>query len=95
MWIQKLKYLWGNYVRHFWVSVGRGPWVGACGSGSWVGVVGRGSGALGRGPWVGGRGVGMVVEGERGDEAWVWKRLHGGAECGAGEAVDKRVLAMG
>ena len=62
-------------------TVGRGP-------GPWVGLGGWG-------PWVGGRGVVMVVEGERGDEAWVWKRLHGGVECGAGEAVDKRVLAMG
>ena len=48
-----------------------------------LGVVGRGCGS-----GVGGRGEG-------GDEAWVWKRLHGGAECGAGEAVDKRVLPMG
>ena len=77
MWIQKLKYLWGNYVRHFWVSVGRGSWLGA------------------RGSWVGRRGAWVVGRGERGDEAWVWKRLHGGAECGAGEAVDKRVSPMG
>jgi len=48
----------------------------------------RESGVLGRGAWVGG-------QGEEGDEAWVWKRLHGGAECGAGEAVDKRVSPMG
>ena len=58
-----------------------------------LGVVGRGcgSGVGGRGAWgswVGGRGEG-------GNEAWVWKRLHGGAECGAGEAVDKRVSPMG
>ena len=52
MWIQKLKYLWGNYVRHFWVSVGRG-----LGSGD------RGSGTVGRGPWVVGRGVGALGRG--------------------------------
>ena len=54
MWIQKLKYLWGNYVRHFWVSVGRGPWAGEWGP--WV---------VGRGPWVVGRGSGAV-----GWESW-------------------------
>ena len=48
-----------------------------------LGVVGRGCGS-----WVAGRGEGC-------DEAWAWKRLHGGAECGAGEAVDKRVSPMG
>ena len=50
----------------------------------------RGLGVVGRGC-----GSGVVGRGEGGDEAWVWKRLHGGAECGAGEAVDKRVLPMG
>jgi len=65
-------------VRYFWVSVGRG-------------VGGRGSGLAVEGR---GRGAGAGVEGEGGDEAWVWKQLHGGVECGAGEAVDKRVLPM-
>ena len=55
----------------------------------------RGSGGVGRGVWVVGRGSWVMGQGEGGDEAWVWKRLHGGAECGAGEAVDKRVLPMG
>ena len=74
----KVEIVEGNYVRYFWVSVGRG-------------VGGRGSGLAVEGR---GRGAGAGVEGEGGDEAWVWKQLHGGAECGAGEAVDKRVLPM-
>ena len=48
-----------------------------------LGVVGRGSGVGGRGAGVVGRGSWVVGRGERGDEAWVWKRLHGGAEWGA------------
>ena len=55
----------------------------------------RGLGLGGWGSWGGRRGAGVVGRGEGGDEAWVWKRLHGGAECGAGEAVDKRVSPMG
>ena len=48
-----------------------------------------------RATFLGKRGSGGVGQGEGGDEAWVWKQLHGGAECGAGEAVDKRVSPMG
>ena len=48
-----------------------------------------------RATFLGKCGSGLGGRGEGGNEAWVWKRLHGGAECGAGEAVDKRVSPMG